>query len=212
MRIGIYGSSFNPPTNGHLWSGNTIAQREALDKVILLPSSSRRTDKNIGIADCHRMEMLRLAVADSNIFEIDDYEMKASPGKQYSYFTMEHFREKYPYDELFFLMGADLLAELPNWNYGEKLIMSTKFIVIERHNIAMGEIIAKTPMLRKYHRNFSLIYKGIVNEISSSYIREEFEGGADPRYLLPEAVYWYIKKNSIYLKGINPYVLDELDG
>ncbi|MBP2660855.1 MAG: hypothetical protein H6Q69_3887, partial [Firmicutes bacterium] len=37
MRIGIYGSSFNPPTNGHLWSANTIVQREELDKVILLP-------------------------------------------------------------------------------------------------------------------------------------------------------------------------------
>ncbi|WP_094603153.1 Nicotinate-nucleotide adenylyltransferase [Sporomusa silvacetica DSM 10669] len=199
MRIGIYGSSFNPPTNGHLWSANTIAQREELDKVILLPSSSKRTDKNIKVADLHRMEMLRLAVADSNIFEIDDHEMKAISGKQYSYVTMEYFREKYPDDELFFLMGADLLAELPNWTYGEKFIQSTKFIVIERQNIPMGEIIAKTPMLRKYHRNFSLIYKGIVNEISSSYIREEFESGADPRYLLPEAVYWYIKSNNVYL-------------
>lgn len=200
MRIGIYGSSFNPPTNGHLWSGNTIAQREGLDKVILLPSSSKRTDKNIEVADLHRMEMLRLAVAENSIFEIDDHEMKAISGKQYSYFTMEHFREKYPDDELFFLMGADLLAALPNWTYGEKFIQSTKFIVIERQNIPMGEIIARTPLLRKYHRNFSLIYKGIVNEISSSYIREEFESGADPRYLLPEAVYWYIKNNNVYLK------------
>ena len=57
--------------------------------------------------------MLRLAATDSNIFEIDDYEIKAASGKQYSYFTMEYFREKYPGDELFFLMGADLLAELP---------------------------------------------------------------------------------------------------
>ena len=200
MRIGIYGSSFNPITNGHLWSANTIAQREELDKVILLPSSAKRRDKEIGITDSCRMEMLKLAIEGNNRFEVDDCELKAVAGKHYTYFTMEYFRDKYPKDELFFLMGADLLEDLPTWTYAEKLIPATTFIVIERNNILMHKIIAANRLLRKYEKKFILIYKGIVNEISSSYIREEFEEGRDPRYLLPDSVYQYIKEKGIYHK------------
>lgn len=198
MRIGIYGSSFNPVTNGHLWSANTIAVREALDKIIFLPSSNKRRDKEIQTEDHHRLEMLKLAVKENPRFELDDYEMKAIAGHHYTYNTMQHFREKYSADQLFFLMGADLLADLPQWTYANELIKSTKFIVIERGNILMHRVIAEVPLLRKYERNFTLLYKGLVNEISSSYIREEFQYGSDPRYLLPESVYHYIIENNVY--------------
>lgn len=198
MRIGIYGSSLDPITNGHLWSANTIAEREELDKVIFLPSSAKRLDKEIATPDEHRVAMLTLAIAENPLFDFSTYEMTAMPGKHHSYATMEYFGEQFPHDELFFLMGADLLADLPEWTYGDKLIKKTKFIVIERNNLLMHKIIAEHPLLRKYERNFTLIYKGIVNEISSSYIREEFQYGRDPRYLLPESVYHYIKERNIY--------------
>lgn len=198
MRIGIYGSSLDPITNGHLWSANTIAEREELDKVIFLPSSGKRLDKEITTSDEHRIAMLTLAIAENPLFDFSTYEMTAMPGKHYSYVTMDHFRDTFPNDELFFLMGADLLADLPDWIYSEKLIKTTKFIVIERNNLLMHKIIAGHPLLRKYERNFTLIYKGIVNEISSSYIRDEFNYGRDPRYLLPECVYHYIKEQNIY--------------
>lgn len=198
MRIGIYGSSLDPITNGHLWSANTIAEREELDKVIFLPSSGKRLDKAIVTPDEHRVAMLKLAIAGNPLFDFSTYEMEAMPGKHHSYATMEYFRKTFANDELFFLIGADLLADLPGWTEGEKLIKTTKFIVIERNNILMHKIIAEHPLLRKYERNFTLIYKGIVNEISSGYIREEFTYGRDPRYILPESVYHYIKENNIY--------------
>lgn len=198
MRIGIYGSSLDPITNGHLWSANTIAEREELDKVIFLPSSGKRIDKDISTSDHHRVEMLKLAIAGNALFDYSTYEMNAMPGRQHSFATMEHFKEVFPNDELFFLMGADLLADLPKWVHGEKLVKNTKFIVIERNNILMHKVLAEHPLLRRYERNFCMIYKGIVNETSSSYIREEFRYGRDPRYLLPESVYHYIKEKNIY--------------
>lgn len=198
MRIGIYGSSLDPITNGHLWSANTIAEREELDKVIFLPSSGKRRDKDIATTDEQRIAMLTLAIADNPLFDFDTYEMNALPGNYHSYATMEHFKSIFPHDELFFLMGADLLGDLPSWTFGDQLVKNTKFIVIERNNLLMHKIIAEHPLLRKYERNFTLIYKGIVNEISSSYIRDEFKYGRDPRYLLPENVYHYIKEHNIY--------------
>ena len=198
MRIGIYGSSLDPITNGHLWSANTIAEREGLDKIIFLPSSGKRRDKEITTSDDHRVAMLTLAIAQNARFDVSTYEMTALPGQHHSYATMEHFKTVFPHDELFFLMGADLLADLPDWTHGDQLIKNTKFIVIERNNLLMHKIIAGHPLLRKYERNFTLIYKGIVNEISSSYIRDEFKYGRDPRYLLPESVYHHIKEQNIY--------------
>ncbi len=115
MRIGIYGSSLDPITNGHLWSANTIAEREELDQVIFLPSSGKRRDKEITTPDEHRVAMLKLAIAENPIFDFSTYEMTAMPGQHHSYATMEHFRMAFPHDELFFLMGADLLADLMDY-------------------------------------------------------------------------------------------------
>lgn len=198
MRIGIYGSSFNPITNGHLWTANTVAHRQKLDKVIFLPSSNKRMDKSITTQDFHRIEMLKIAIGGNEKFEYSDYEMKATAGTYYTYYTMEHFKKLYPGSEVFFIMGADLLKEIPEWKYSEELITNNRFIVMERNDINMYKVIAGSVLLRRYEQQFILMGKGIINEISSSYIREEFEFGGDPRYLLPEAVYQYIQENQVY--------------
>jgi nicotinate-nucleotide adenylyltransferase len=201
MKIGIYGSSLDPVTNMHLWTANTVAARQKLDKVIFLPTSKKRSDKCMQTNDLHRVEMLKLAIAENERFDFDDYEMKALAGTHYSYYTMKYFKEKYSKDEVFFVMGADILKNLPEWQLGEALIRDNQFIVMERNNINMYKVIAASPLLRRYEDHFKLMGKGFANEISSSYIREEFEFGGDPRYLLPEAVYRYIKENNVYKKG-----------
>lgn len=197
-KYGFLGSSFDPITNGHLVSAQEMMVRVGLDKVFFMPSSTKRTDKNINAYDEHRLNMIKLAIEGNEKFDIEDCELKAQPWEIYTYFTMKHLKEKYPNDELYFMMGADLLAQLPEWKYGRELIAENKFIVIRRNNIDMHEVIASNKILRKYERNFILIYRGVDNNISSTYIREEFEMGNDPRYLMPEPVYHYIKKNGLY--------------
>jgi len=199
MRIGIYGSSFDPITNVHLWTANTVARRKKLDKVIFLPASSKRIDKTIQTSDRHRLAMIDLAIGDNPQFELNTWEMNAPVGQHYTYFTMEHFRELYPQDELFFIMGADLLQELSAWRFGEELVSTTQFIVMARDGIDMLRAIAKDPLLRNHDDGrFHLIDKGLAMEISSSYIRDEFRMGGDPRYLLPDSCYFYIKGNQLY--------------
>lgn len=211
-KIGIYGSSFDPVTNVHLWTANTVASRAKLDKVILLPCANNRPDKQMKTNDEHRWEMLQLAIKDNPLFEADDYEMakKAGTVKQYTYYTMEYFKEKYPNDDVYFIMGADLLVDIDNqdvpvhlrWKLREELISNNKFIVMARDGIDMTKAISKSPLLRNHDdgTRFHLIDKGLSMEISSSYIREEFAAGGDPRYLLPESCYFYIKEKGLYIK------------
>lgn len=201
-KIGIYGSSFDPVTNVHLWTASTVAHRCKLDRVIFLPCSSKRQDKQLHVSDEHRMNMVRLAIADNDKFEVDDYEMNQLGWEIATYLTLRHFREKYPDDEIYFIMGADLLVDIGEgkWKRAEDLIHENKFIVMARDGINMLSAISKSPILRNADdgQTFHLIDKGLAMEISSSYIRDELKMGGEPRYLVPDKVYEYIKSNNLY--------------
>ncbi|OPD56674.1 nicotinate (nicotinamide) nucleotide adenylyltransferase [Bacillus anthracis] len=201
-KIGIYGSSFDPITNVHLWTASTVAHRCKLDRVIFLPSSNQRLDKQMHISDEHRWNLVRMAIKGNDKFVADDYEMRQYAWDIATYLTMEHFKEKYPDDEVYFIMGADLLVDIGDgkWKKSKVLVQENKFIIMARNGIDMLAAIAKSPILRNVDdgKIFHLIDKGLAMEISSTYIREEFQKEGEPRYLLPESCYQYIKTNHLY--------------
>ncbi|WP_019240945.1 MULTISPECIES: nicotinate (nicotinamide) nucleotide adenylyltransferase [Bacillus] len=203
-RIGIYGSSFDPITFVHLWTASTIAHRCILNKVIFLPCSSKRKDKNMHTDDHHRWNMVQMAIKDNPKFIADDYEMKQEAWKITTYQTMKYFKEQFLEDDIFFIMGADLLVDIGEgkWSNADLLIQENKFIVMARNGIDMLRAISKSPILRNNDdgSTFHLLDKGIAMEISSTYIREEFKLGGEPEYLLPYSCYNYIKKHSLYTK------------
>ncbi|OAS82067.1 MULTISPECIES: nicotinate (nicotinamide) nucleotide adenylyltransferase [Metabacillus] len=201
-KIGIYGSSFDPITNVHLWTANTIRHRCKLDKVIFLPCSSKRKDKQMQTDDSHRMNMLQLAIENNDTFIADDYEMTQNAWNISTYETLTYFKTKYKNDTIYFIMGADLLIDIGKgkWGNSSNLVQENKFIVMARDGINMLKAISSSPILRNHDdgETFHLIDKGLAMEISSTYIREEFSLGGDPRYLLPEVCYKYINEHSLY--------------
>ncbi|MGE7930140.1 nicotinate-nucleotide adenylyltransferase [Lysinibacillus xylanilyticus] len=202
-KIGIYGSSFDPITNVHLWTASTVAHRCKLDKVIFLPCSNKRKDKEIKTENTHRWNMLQLAIAKDDRFIANSYEMEQEGWNIYTYDTMKYFRKQNPNDDIHFIMGADLLVDIGAglWKNGEALVDENKFIVMARHGIDMLSTISRSPILRNHDDGrFHLIDKGLAMEISSTYIREEFAMGGEPKYLLPSACYDYIKEHNLYQK------------
>jgi nicotinate-nucleotide adenylyltransferase len=201
-KIGIYGSSFDPITNVHLWTASTVAHRCHLDKVIFLPCSNKRRDKKMMTEDEHRLKMIQLAIKDNEKFITDDFELKQDAWKITTYETLKHFKKLYKNDDIYFIMGADLLVDIGNgkWGNGDLLIRENNFIVMARNGIDMLKVISKSPILRNNDdgSTFHLLDKGLAMEISSTYIREEFALGREPRYLLPESCYDYIKEYCLY--------------
>lgn len=212
-KIGIYGSSFDPITNVHLWTASTIANRCKLDLVIFLPCSNKRKDKKMKTEDVHRWNMLNLAINKWNRlnkkrkekkfdFLADSYEMEQEAWKIFSYDTMNHFKKKYPNDELYFIMGADLLVDIGEgkWTKGKELVEENNFIVMARNGIDMLKTISRSPILRNNDdgKTFHLVDKGLSMEISSTYIREEFAHNGEPFGLLPDNCYEYILENGLY--------------
>ncbi|MBN8251465.1 nicotinate (nicotinamide) nucleotide adenylyltransferase [Priestia flexa] len=201
IKIGIYGSSFDPITNVHLWTASTVAHRKKLDYIIFLPSSNKRTDKRLQITDDHRVAMIQKAISTNPKFLLDTYELNVLPGYHYTYYTMDYFKKLLPKANFYFIMGADLLVDIADgkWKMSEELVSENQFIVMARNGIDMLQAISRSPLLRNYDDGrFQLLDKGLAMEISSTYIREEFARGGEPRYLLPDACYDYIKNHHLY--------------
>jgi nicotinate-nucleotide adenylyltransferase len=152
--------------------------------------------------DSHRLNMLQLAIENNDTFIADDYEMSQNAWNISTYETLKYFKNKYKNDTIYFIMGADLLIDIGKgkWGNSSTLVQENKFIVMARDGINMLKAISSSPILRNHDdgETFHLIDKGLAMEISSTYIREEFSLGGDPRYLLPEACYKYINEHSLY--------------
>lgn len=202
LSIGIYGSSFDPITNVHLWTANTVANRKKLDLVIFEPCNSklRPDNKKMKTEDEHRWNMLKLAVKGNDKFVLSDYELKLKSGRATTFETMNYYQSKFPKAKLHFIMGADLLVDIPEWRHGKELIENFNFIVMARDGIDMLRTISKNPILRNndIDGKFNLIDKGLAMEISSTYIRDELAMGGEPRYLFPENCYNYVKQHGLY--------------
>lgn len=146
--------------------------------------------------------MVQMAIQDNDRYIADDYEMKQEAWNAYTEQTLKHFKEVYPDDEIYFIMGADLLEDIGagKWGNSEELVRDNRFIVMARNGIDMLKVISRSPLLRNHDdgQTFHLIDKGLAMEISSTYIRDELAVGGEPRYLLPESCYRYIKEHRIY--------------
>src|SRR5437868_8888144 len=105
--------------------------------------------------------MLRLALAGKNHYEVDEQEIRRG-GTSYTIDTVRDYVVRYPAAEIFYLIGADHVSQLPKWRAADELARLVEFVVIPRPG-AVG-VIAQPPFrLRGLH--------GFPLGVSSSQIR-----------------------------------------
>ena len=112
----------------------TCREALALDRVLFIVAG-RPPHKPAGrtpVAD--RLEMARIAVAGHAGFEVSDVEA-AESGPRYSFETLEAIRAGRPGDSLFFLIGADSLADLPGWRRPERVAELSTIVVVNREGL-----------------------------------------------------------------------------
>ena len=114
MKIGIMGGTFDPIHNGHLMLGEAAYEAFELDQIWFLPNGNPPHKKNSRIeADASdRVTMTRLAVSGVPYFRVETYEARRKE-VSCTYRTLEYFHEKYPNDQMYFIIGADSLGYLP---------------------------------------------------------------------------------------------------
>ena len=141
MRLGLYGGTFDPIHLGHLVLAEACREACALDRVwfVVAGSPPHKLGERTPVAD--RLEMVRIAVAGHPAFEVSEVEARG-PGPHYSVQTLEAIGRDRPADELFFLIGADSLADLPTWRRPGRIAALATIVVANRPGVDPARLAA----------------------------------------------------------------------
>ncbi|MCA8912608.1 MAG: nicotinate (nicotinamide) nucleotide adenylyltransferase [Planctomycetes bacterium] len=204
MKIGLLGGSFDPPHNAHLAVARGVRAAKSLDRVDLLVSGqSPHADGKSNHADVqHRLAMARIAVEGQPGLGVEDWETKQD-GRSYSIETIRHLQGAHPDNDYFFIVGGDMLADLPTWREATELLRRVEFIPVFRpgHTAEVfRELKGKLPkpVLETLQAN---VVKMPLQEISSTAIRAAVAAGESISHEVPAAVEIYIRANRLYFGG-----------
>lgn len=196
MRIGIFGGSFNPVHKGHIHLARSAKRDFVLDRVYFVPSKiSPHRSSDEYAADEDRTEMLRLACRAHEGLEVCDYELK-NDRVSYTIYTIEYFRRRFPDDELFLLVGSDMLLCFDSWYRFADILSEATVCVVSRNEGDSGVLEKKAEELRKFGR--ILISNSSPEVMSSSMIRKKIVKNENYACYLDKNVVQYIKLKGLY--------------
>lgn len=198
-RIGLFGGSFDPVHLGHLLVAQAACEELGLDRLFFIPAarSPFKPEREPTPAPL-RLQMLRLALAGKTDCEIDEQEVRRG-GVSYTIDTVRDYARRFPGAQLFCLIGADHVAQLPQWREAAELARQAEFVVVPRPLApplapSDGERLDSAPLGFRLRR-----LQGFPCSISASQIRERVKGGRPIEPLVPAAVAEAIRNNRLYL-------------
>ena len=189
-RIGIMGGTFDPIHHGHLVAASEAATSFGLDEVIFVPTGEpwQKSDRAVSPAE-HRYLMSVIATASNPRFQVSRVDIDRA-GPTYSVDTIRDLSRSYPGAELFFITGADALAQILSWKDADEALRLAKFIGATRPGFELSA--EHLP-----HDAVTLIDVPALS-ISSSDVRARVAAGQPVWYLVPDGVVQYINKHHLY--------------
>lgn len=198
MRLGILGGTFDPVHAGHIFVAEEARIRLGLDRVLFVPAGNPwlKVDHEVTAA-VHRVEMVRLAIAKHQHFELCTIEIERG-GPSYTVDTVDVLRQKPEYDELYLLLGLDSFVELPLWKDAERLVTMCKLVVVPRYGNNLPELGEVSRKLGGVSEEKVVVLDSPMIGISSSGIRDRVSRGLPIDYLVPGEVERYIIAHGLY--------------
>lgn len=200
-KTGIFGGSFNPVHMGHLILAEWVRVERSLETVLFVPAASPPHKPNRPLADpAHRLRMVELAVDGHDAFRTEPIELERE-GPSYTLKTVRELRERPGLGELYLIMGADSLLDLPDWWHAEELAQEAPVIVFNRPGCALEERwgeLAERFGQGWVDRTRQLRVDAPLMELSATVVRERVRAGLSIRYMVPEPVRAYIAEHGLY--------------
>ena len=193
LRIGIMGGTFDPIHNGHLVAASEVAWVYDLDEVIFVPTGRPvfKLDKEVTNAE-DRYLMTVIATASNPKFTVSRVDIDR-PGVTYTIDTLKDIRAQHPDAELFFITGADAVAEIMQWKDADLMWDLAHFVAVTRPGYSSPDGVT--------------LPEGKVDTleipalpISSTDVRRRAEHDEPVWYLVPDGVVQYIGKHGLYSK------------
>lgn len=196
-RVGVLGGTFDPIHRGHLHLADAAAAALQLDRLILIPAGDPWRKHGTGVTPAqHRYAMTAAAVAErGGGLEISDIELQRD-GPTYTLDTIADLRAAGA-QQLWWIMAADALADLPNWHQPGQIVTKSRLGVARRPGteISGAELDRLLPGLARWT---DWIPMDPV-DLSSTALRHRIRNGDTPRGDIPPAALAYIRSNGLYL-------------
>ncbi|AME09940.1 MULTISPECIES: nicotinate (nicotinamide) nucleotide adenylyltransferase [Gemella] len=195
MKIALYGGSFDPIHIGHLITASCALDFYNLEKVIFIPSHiTPLKERILNASDKDRAKMVSLSIESNRKFELSDYEIRNS-AISYSFNTVKYFKEFYPDDKLYFIIGTDRVKDLKKWYNIIELSKMVTFIFVARDEESLRNIIENDDFYKSI--SYEIMPSPII-EISSSLIRDNIKNNKNVDYMITKECKNYIEELSLY--------------
>ncbi|HEX6467497.1 MAG TPA: nicotinate-nucleotide adenylyltransferase [Streptosporangiaceae bacterium] len=190
-RLGVMGGTFDPIHHGHLVAASEVAHLFSLDEVVFVPTGQPwLKDRQKVTAAEDRYLMTVIATASNPRFSVSRVDIERS-GLTYTIDTLRDIQKIYPPDtELFFITGADALAQMLGWRDTDELFTFAHFVGCTRPGHQLSD-----PGLP--NGRVSLVEVPAL-AISSTECRERVRSGEPIWYLVPDGIVQYINKRGLY--------------
>ena len=187
-RIGVMGGTFDPIHHGHLAAASEVQRSFDLDEVVFVPTGEPFQKSGVSQAE-HRYLMTAIATASNPRFTVSRVDIDR-PGPTYTIDTLRDLRKQRPDADLFFISGADAVAQILDWKDQKELWSLAHFVAVSRpgHPLSIrglpeqGVSSLEVPALA----------------ISSTDCRARVDRGFPVWYLVPDGVVQYISKHHLY--------------
>lgn len=195
-RVGVLGGTFDPIHRGHLHLADAAAAALQLDRLLLIPAGDPWRKQGTGVTPArHRYAMAAAAVAErGGGLEISDIELRRD-GPTYTLDTIIQLRAAGA-QQLWWIMAADALADLPNWHQPGQIVTKSRLGVARRPGteVSGAELDRLLPGLARW---VDWVPMEPV-DLSSTELRRRLRGGVDARGDIPRAALDYIRANGLY--------------
>lgn len=190
-RVGVMGGTFDPIHHGHLVAASEVSQTYDLDEVVFVPTGQPWMKDDVSPAE-HRYLMTVIATASNPRFTVSRVDIDRG-GATYTIDTLRDLRAQRPEAELFFISGADAIAQIVEWKDMDELWDLAHFVAVSRpgHRLSLRGL--------PEGRVSSLEVPALA--ISSTDCRRRVDRGFPVWYLVPDGVVQYISKHHLYRSG-----------
>jgi len=197
--LAILGGSFDPIHYGHLRAAETVKEEFNVDKVVFIPTGRPPHKSSLGLNDIeHRYLMSVAATLTNPDFEVSRMELDRK-GITYTVDSLTEIRKTCSMDiPIYFIVGADSLIEMHNWKDPENLFSLCSIIALSRVGIDINAAEkAMADLKARYNAKIYFLHD-FRFPLSSTEIRDKIKNNLSIKYLVPEHVETYIKKNGLY--------------
>ena len=189
------GGTFDPIHHGHLVAASEVAGRFDLDEVVFVPTGQpwQKADRRVSAAE-DRYLMTVIATASNPRFSVSRVDIER-PGMTYTVDTLRDLhRERGDDVDLYFITGADALAQILTWRKAEQLFDLAHFVGVTRPGVDL-----ESPSIAQLPQDRITLLEIPAMAISSTACRLRVSHHEPIWYLVPDGIVQYIAKRGLYL-------------